>query len=452
MNAAEVTADPQESLKYRVILYSLLTIFWLSGATPWIVELASESLSFSLIKIYQIIADIMMVVFGLMTIRKKGDIWVAVSFVVISFVSTCLFNKLSLIFWLNGMRYYLPFIFLYPIFRYLCSTRYQAAKLFAIVDKAIYIFLWLQVPALVLQFVLHGAGDEGGGTLGNLNSGTITTLIYSISFYIMMRKWDYSLSYWENIKRNYVPVLLTFTTMLNETKIAFVFMFLYFILFLPLNRKFMRNMFILSPVVLVVIAVGGYLYSSATGGDTAAGITDPEFIEFYLVGDDHMLDLLEYYFDEGIDEGNEGDYPRGLKFAAIRFVIDDEPWGPLLGFGIGQFKGGSFLEISDFHKRYKWLLEGTQMMLMVWMLDLGIVGVIWAAFSMGNIFGWFRKKPYRNKQLLVFMTFIFIISAIYNSNFMSYPFCFIAFFLAYAQRHWNMTRFAEEYSANKAIQ
>ena len=47
-----------------------------------------------------------------------------------------------------------------PILRYFLGNEIAMTSLCKSLDKQLYIFLWLQVPAVLFQFFVHGAGDQ----------------------------------------------------------------------------------------------------------------------------------------------------------------------------------------------------------------------------------------------------------------------------------------------------
>lgn len=425
-------ASSQGISKPKILMWTLLIAFWTMGGLPFFIEEPMPYLYGKLAPLLSAGSDALIILAGLWVIRKPADIAVLVAFLVISIYSTIILNHESWLQWVNGSRYYAPLIFILPAIRYLSANKARRALLIECMDRSIIIFLWLQAICISEQFLRWGAGDHGGGSLGNYYSGITSTMIYMCSLYLMLKRWDKSLSYFENLKRNWWLILLLFPSFLNETKVSFIWFILYFPLLALLQRNAVKIMLILAPAVCVLLIGAAYLYSSAT--NWRDNVFSTEYIEFYLMGDENSLNMVEALYDETMEdeEGKDADLARGLKFAVLPWIAKDKPWGAIFGFGIGQFKGGTMIKKSAFARNYDWVLRGTIMMGMAWFIELGFIGVIWAlaviAFSMRLFF----RHAYRSIPLQILLWAITIVMILYSSCFMSQPFSILFFYMAYA--------------------
>ena len=409
-------------------------VFWITAVIPFIGQEFIPGIYDSVSPLIFAFIDFVLILLGLWLIRSKADWIVLLSLLLITFLSTCVFNKLPILQYLNGLRLYIGFVFVLPIIRYFFSTPEIKQEFIKKMDKALYLFLWIQVPCMSYQCYLYGAFDKVGGSLGWMMSGVITTLIYLISFYLMLKRWDKNKSYLKNISDNWILIFLLFPSYLNETKIAFVFLAMYFFFLVPIDRKFIKRMVYVLPLICAMLIGASYVYLSLvnTNGDD---IFSKEYIEIYLSGDDELVELVEYVMDNNIEEVEETDFARGLKFAVLPLILKREPHASLIGYGVGLYKGGTMVEKSEFSKQYNWLLQGTIMQAFLFMIELGWIGLIW------YIFFWLLcfkcSKLQRNKQLQLYLILTIIIISLYSCNFIIVPFYLIFMFLAYISGEWN---------------
>ena len=373
----------------RFILQRLFFIgFWLATCTGFVSDLffGPEMSGSPLRTMSLIIVDLILIFLAACTIRKKTDVFLIISLVVIAAISGFIVNGDSLVVWLNGMRYFFPVLFMPPILRYFWSTEYRHDLFVKSLDKQLYIFLWLQVPAVLYQFFKYGAGDYVGGTMGGWFSGILSFSIYYASFYLLNKRIDRN-NIMRSLYKNWTLIFLLFPTFLNETKISFALIIAYFILLLPIDRN-------------------------------------PEFFEEYLDADLDNIEAAADYADKNYSE--QFDMPRVAKLAILPMIFDAHPGHDLFGFGLSLYKHGSVIEASDFYNEYDWVMKGTSPQIMSSVLQLGIVGTIWYIVYFLCLF--FIKIPLyrvRNYNMQSFFILAFLILLLY-ADFWSYAnFCFI---------------------------
>lgn len=422
--------------KSKLISNLLFTAFWIAGLFSFITQEFAISVYEKLSSPVFAGVDFILIILGVWSLRSRTDLIVTSSLLIISFISTCIFNDMSILQYLNGLRVYIAFIFIIPIIRYFFEDKERRKAFIKKIDKHLYIFLWLQVPSMILQCFLYGAYDKVGGTLGWLNSGAITTMIYFTSFYLMLKRWDKTKSYFQNIKANWILVFLLFPSYLNETKIAFVFLAMYFFFLIPMDRKFIKRLTIVLPIMVVALAGAGYLYITLvdTGGDD---IFSAEYIDIYLNGDDELVELVEYIVENDVTDVQEKDYARGLKFAVLPLILERSPHATNIGYGIGLYKGGKIFEKTEFSKHYNWLLQGTIMQAFLWMVELGWSGLIWYIMFWFVYFRFF-SKCHRNAQLQFYLLLTVILISLYNPVFCLVPVYIVFMYLLYISSRWNL--------------
>lgn len=255
-----------------------------------------------LIAIVNLLTDAIFIILGLWATRSKRDIFITVSFFAIVLISKYL-NHQSVISMLNGCRSYIGLLMCAPIIRYLLRSKY-AEDFTRRMDSLCWTFLYLQAFCITWQFIRYGANDAGGGSFGYGGTGTVSTLIYIISFYLLSKRWDFSKKWMTNFRENKANFILLYPTFLNETKISFIFIMIYFLLLFPIDRKYVLKVLAVFPLVVVLMAGVFYVYLSATEqeGDS---VLNKEFLDIYLFGGEdpkELIELAKVYQEEQIQE------------------------------------------------------------------------------------------------------------------------------------------------------
>jgi hypothetical protein len=411
----------------RFILQRLFFIgFWLATCTGFVSDLIWGHNTVSPLTTFsQLVVDVIMLFLAICTVRKTVDIVFIGSLLVIAAVSGFIVNNDTIVVWLNGLRYFFPVMFLPPILRYFWATEYRHDLFVKSLDKQLYIFLWLQVPTVLFQFFMYGAGDYVGGTMGGWFSGILSFSIYYVSFYLLNKRIDRN-NILRSLYQNWTLIFLLFPTFLNETKISFALIIVYFILLLPIDRKYIIRMTFLAPVVIILVAVGSYFYSSTVNESQGKLRMDAEFFEEYLDADVETIEKAAEYAEKNYEESF--DIPRIAKLAIMPMVFSAHPGHDLMGFGLSLYKHGKIVDAADFYNEYDWLMKGTSPQIMSTVLQLGIAGSIWyIAFFISLFFIRPPLYPKRNLNMQAYFLMLVLILLLY-ADFWSYPnFCFVMF-------------------------
>ncbi len=409
----------------RFLLQRLFFIgFWLATCTGFVSDLFWQHGDSSILRSASlIVVDIILLFLALFTVRKAFDVFLISFFITISLISTCFLNHSGFFSWLNGLRYFFGMLFLVPILRFFYENETRHALFVKSLDRQLYIFLCLQAPAVLFQFLVHGAGDQVGGTMGDGFSGVISISIYLTSFYLLSKRIDQN-NILQSLYKNWIYIFLLFPTFLNETKISFILLVVYFILLMPLDRKYIIRMTFMVPVIGLLVGVGSYFYMSTVSGSERLEISE-EFFENYFDAD---LDDLEGAMEYAENNYSEMfDVPRLAKFAIIPMIFTVHPGHHLLGFGTNIYAHGAHMEASEFYQEYDWLLNGTSPWLFSIYMQLGIIGTIWSLAFFISLF--YRKNPiYRRRNLNAqFFLFVVIFIMFFYSDHWGYAnFCYIA--------------------------
>ncbi len=427
----------------RFILQRLFFIgFWLATCTGFVSDLMWGNNTVSpLTTMSQLVVDVIMLFLAICTIRKTVDIVFIGSLLVIAAVSGLIVNNDSIVVWLNGLRYFFPIMFLPPILRYFWATEYRRDLFVKSLDKQLYIFLWLQVPTVLFQFLMYGAGDYVGGTMGGWFSGILSFSIYYASFYLLNKRIDRN-NILQSLYKNWTLIFLLFPTFLNETKISFALIIAYFILLLPIDRKYIIRITFLSPLIIILVGVGSFFYSSTSQGKLRF---DAEFFEEYLDADVETMEKAAEYAEKNYDE-EMFDIPRVAKLAIMPMVFSAHPGHELMGFGLSLYKHGKIVDAADFYNEYDWLMKGTSPQIMSTVLQLGIAGSIWyIAFFISLFFIRPPLYPKRNLNMQAYFLMLVLILLLY-ADFWSYPnFCFVMFPFLFLS--WNKDEEAQQRSS-----
>lgn len=429
--------------KYKYVAWLLLGVFWLLGCFAYpLQELVPAVFDTANAYVY-LLGDFVIILVGLWTLRARIDIVLLVSLIVISLASMAV-NHLPVIQYLNGMRFYVGGVFILSILRYLLATRTRLEYFIPLFEKSMYIFLLIQFPIMVQQCIRWGAFDNVGGSLGWKMSGVISTLLYVISFYFMVRRWNFDKSYVANLKHNWILLVLLVPSLLNETKISFIYILLYFLFLVPFDRKFIKRMLLIVPLSLLILAGLILIYNKIQGDPFDSSNTDNISLSEYVFGQD---DIREAVLDGTVEqiipyiEEEVGDLARGVKFAAIPIVIQASPHALWFGFGPSQFKGGNIMEESNFTKEYKWMIMGTFISLIMYQIDLGLFGVIWMIFYLFVLFRAFRRVRMREKRLMIFMALIFGMDLIYMSAHGILVFMMVFTYIIMMSSRWRLFKY-----------
>ena len=417
--------------KEILIRRALIILFWIWATFGFVADEILPTLEGMRVGI-NLLLDAALILLGIITLRDKEDKVLLLSFLAIGFVSTCIANRLSTVNFLNGCRDFFAMLFVPPILKYFLDDDRRRERFIKAFDRHLWVFLIIQAPCLIYQFLKYGANDHGGGSLGNGFSGIISTLIYITSFYLISKNFDRE-RYFHSLRKNIWLIVLLFPTFLNETKISFVFFLLYFLLLLKFDKSLIMKLAIGTPIFLVGLYFAFNMYLSSSGNEE--DITDLEYyMESYLMIDDsdQLIDLAER-----LDEGEFGedddwsvDLPRFSRILLMPAVTARSDGGIFFGAGLSQFKGMSFLEQTKFAKEFEWFVNGTVLSSQMIFAQLGILGVIWALAYFIVIFR-HNKRPSRDKYLRAFIIIIFLLVMLYNQSLRFPVFCIPVFYFLF---------------------
>ena len=81
------------------------------------------------------------------------------------------------------------------------------------------------------------------------------------------------------------------------------------------------------------------------------------------------------------------------------------------------------------NKEYEWILKGSVLQIEIWLIELGVLGLLWSVVFWIVAFGLFRKCK-RHYQLQLYMLSVVIITSVYNCCFIIMPFYVVFMYMA----------------------
>lgn len=424
--------------KYKVYYRTLFVVFW---ATTCYGFISDELLPFldGLKSAFLALIDVVFLILGLTLIRSKRDVFILVSFVLISLLSSFVINRISFLHFLNGFRDFLGLLFALPIVIFFIKGPH-AQDFKRRFDKQLFIWLCIQPFCLIWQCVKYGAGDHGGGSFGDLESGMCSMFIYLISFYLVYQKWDFN-DYWGSVKKNKLYLFLLFPTYLNETKASFIYLALYLILlYKPTKASIVKLLYIIPIFIFIFIGIGKAYLKLTNQEDRSF---DQAFFMKYFVGEEgEVEDIKDMYYR--LDEG-EFDYlsaaeiwavdiPRFAKLFLMFDAIQDSKGGIIAGAGLGQFKGGTIFDSPTFYKQYPWLLIGSRPWMFFLFIQLGLLGFLWFFPTIWVQLHTGPKLRFPGNRMLLFLLFCLFLIMFYNDSLRKISECVIFFYFICVSR------------------
>ncbi len=414
--------------KYKLYAWSLFVALWVSLCWGFVQDEFLNSLE-RIRPFVFLLSDLVFIILGVFSLRDKRDILFFVSFVAIALVSSLL-NHFGAVMSFNGVRDFIGLVLAAPIIRLLLTSKYSE-RFVRSFDRQLYIFLYVQAVCVTWQFLKYGAGDAVGGSMGEGASGTISVLVYFVSFYLMCRRWNVEIPYLANIKRNFGLIILLYPTFLNETKISLVLVVFYFLLLIRINRQYLLKLLLLSPVVIAIGAGAIWVYTSVIKQDAEDVFSEDNMYEYFLGNDvDGLVDIALKIQDEEIDTDNiwAMDIPRLSKLMMSPAVLEDTGGKIWVGAGMGQFKGASILSRTQFAEKYNWLLQGSRPLLFFIFVQLGGIGIIWMILNFTTIVHT-ENKYWFCWNMRLYICILLSISMLYNDSFRLFTYCFLLFYM-----------------------
>ena len=422
------TAIPKIERTRYVCQLILWAVFWIWGTFGFLADDVFRPLQ-QVRSVLMWSIDIVIVAMAFIVVRRRWFYVITFGFAALAWVITCYINHEPTLFWLNGMREFIGLLMVYPVVLFIMDDENSRQRFLDAFDHQGLYFLFVQAFCIVVQLFMYGAGDFIGGGFGHYYSGQVSVTIYLISFFLLRRRIDLD-HFIHSLGQNKVYLLLLLPTFLNETKVSFVMLLLYFLLLVPIDRKLLLRLAFVIPLVVIAAWIGLFMYNyTTTLSQSNIKLSSVEDVVAYFVLDD--LDKVEGDARWNI-ENNRGvaDVPRFSKLAYLAVLNQQEPGHVMTGFGVGQFKGGTQIAVSDFARTYDWLLMGSIPYVFHIYIQLGVVGLM--LLQLYFIFIAVRRPHWatqRDVNLQLMLLAVILLVYLYNDMFRNLAFCILFFTL-----------------------
>lgn len=401
------------SIRKILTYYFFLILFILAFYNFFLEQVFTELLPYG--SYISFFCDISIILLGLISLMHGGTKYVKdvkIIFLIFLFISTITFiinvSDVNLIQHLNGLREYLVVFCSFFFFNYMLQSK-NASKFNSKFIRFLIFLLIIQVPITIIQFLEFGAGDKVGGSFGlSGGSGILSTLIYLGCFLILTHFSIISKKDHFNSKINFFFLLLFIPSFLNETKVSFLLIPLFFLCQLRISGKQAITSISIVIILLFTLYAFNEIYSLTTGigENPLAEIFNREFLRRYL----------------GYESLYAGDIARITKIEYAISTLSKNPESLLFGLGLGLFRGGSILEQSSVTMEYFWLLSGTRPYIFTLLLQIGVIGSILVLYVFFNYliktirYKKYLDQPFPLKRLFLFLTLVLIILLVYNDS------------------------------------
>lgn len=425
-----VTAMGQATSNRRRYVCQLIfwAVFWVWNIYGFLADDVFTPLSRSRSQLMWVL-DMIMLGMACWVVRSRVHLSIVAVFLPLTWWVTCVLCHESVLFWVNGIRDFIGLLLVYPILLFIMEERHSREHFLASFDRQGLYLLLVHAFCIVVQFLLYGAGDLVGGGYGHYFSGQVSVTIYLVSFFLLRRRLNPD-DFLHSLAQNKIYLILLLPTFLNETKVSFVLLILYFLLIAPIDRKLLVRILWMGPLLAVALWVGYglYAYSTSVGHSSVQFETAEDVLRYFVMED---LELVEGDARWNM-ENNRGitDVPRFTKIAYLAVLNEQEPGHLLMGFGVGHFKGGTQLATSQFSRDYDWLLMGSVPYLFHVFIQMGLVGLLLLQLL---VVIYAVDKPQwasgRDVNLQLMLLAVVFIVYLYNDMFRNLAFCMVFFAL-----------------------
>lgn len=367
-----------------------------------------------------LMADIILICLGFFSLgfeKNKVFTWIFLAFLISSTI-TFLINRINIFIHLNGMREYLIVFSTLLFINHIFNSKY-CLYFHAKIIGFCWIFLLLQIPISLYQFFQYGAGDEVGGGFGSGGSGILTLSIFIVIFFLLV-----NMGITNKEKNFHLPRIILFVpfllpTFINETKLTFVLIVLFFLLLLKFRFDNLIKVVGIGLLAFSFFIMFEIIYTKTKN---ESSVVKREISYEKIFSSDF---LARYLTSEETRNGK--DVSRLTKINIAYFIIYEHPMSLLFGKGIGLFKGGSIMDASQFSKRFDWLLSGTRPYLFFLLIQGGLIGtflimlLLFLPLYPNNI----NSPPFILKRIRLFLIILLSLILIYNPAFRSGGFVII---------------------------
>lgn len=289
--------------------------------------------------------------------------------------------------------------------------------------KFAFLFLAVQIPLSVLQFLTYSAGDAVGGSFGSGGSGILTITTFVLVYYLLENKRN-GREVFNKAKHLLLLAIFFLPIFINETKLSLILIPLMIGTFASIKQFKSSVLAFGFGIVILLSFVSFYSDRDRTEDNPISEVFSGDFLETYLAEDNDELSI---------------DIPRLTKISRSFTLLSQDYFSLMFGRDYSAFKGGTTVGLSEFSSKNRWLLQGSRPYLFYLLIMGGLSLVILVGYL---FFSEVLSKPnaeFRNysPRLLTFLCSVFGIILFYNDAFRNQAFLimfvFVLFFSKYHQ-------------------
>lgn len=370
-----------------------------------------------------VLCDGTIILLALTTIRRRSlkylYMFFAVIFVgIISYIHN--YGGISLVQFFNGVRSIVS-VFFSLIFITNMFYGKKRIQFYQAMNAFILTYLILQIPVSIWQAAVFGVGtDSIGGTLGGDHSGNMSILIYLCSFFVLMQNFDGN-KILKSLFANKWLILCWIPSFINETKITFILMIIFFVLCLNISfAKIHKNIILISLAAAMLFL---YLYAYQKTESAGRGLGEILTGEYYIA---------EFTGTGGTDPLAEKDLQRSLRIILTLSLLTEDNFTIIFGKSFGHFNINS-MNYTDFAKKYDYLVKGSNPFFTIILLQVGILGffIVYLAMFIGisdrkSILPRFNNN---HNKMRSFLIAVLILVSYYNTALRNFIFPVLFFYL-----------------------
>jgi hypothetical protein len=399
--------------KYRNVLTITILFYCFRGVVFDIIPSYTPT-----IKSISFIFDLSFIFLGISLLNKKKTKNFIVGYIIFFIISTITYiinyTETSLATHLNGLREFLFFISALVVFDFVFSTNKQNEILLWMRKLALFILI-SQLPISFYQFTEYGASDYVGGSFGRGGSGILTFLVFYLVFYLA-HSFKHAKKSYPII--SYLPLLAP--VFINETKISFILLPLFFIAIISLYKRKSLKLSMLSIGVGVII-IFNLIYSETIQivGNPFQSIFNEKFLTDYLLSNN-------IYDSQNIS--------RFTKLVLSYEFLSKNIFNVLFGLGYGIGRGGTIIEVESSMSYISFLIEGSRVLLQFIFVQGGLMLVfLYLYYNFYYLIQIFQKKIKTDYSLVLFYSFLFALNWFYNDALRVSPgyMLFVSFIIVY---------------------
>ncbi len=285
-------------------------------------------------------------------------------------------------------------------------------------NRFLLVFLIIQVPVAVYQFLQYGAGDLVGGTFSDGGSGMLSQLIFLGVYYFILVRAARPNGVGFRLEKAVPYLLLFIPVFINQTKISFIF----FAVLAILQIRIQLNL-----VKVLLTAVSGMIVL---------------FLFVRILAVTTEIDLADYLDPDNIEKDFFSDWTEAediTRFGKVVLAYDlfeNEPIKHVWGAGYGLMKGKTVMETSEAGRDMERLYYGSRIQFFTAYLQGGLVFAVLLLIL--NFYYFSRSKNtghrYNFVRYKTFAFFLFVTLWFYNDALLVTYFSLIAsYFLVFTK-------------------